>query len=624
MTETLANCVGISGKAVSRDLKLAVYRLPQFLREYLCVGPGASAKVPGKHNLGMTFKTDEAIGISQLFAGLAQPPLGLFLAANKSPKFVALDISDGNALDSIFKEPFASLACPFQDFDNGAEVNAGYPLSSPKRAAFREELENADYSILRQVAVVDGSLCRFLEGFGAGVAAITLMALAVFSVFLRFHLAVVANHLRPPLLSTQGSRIIRLSVRTASAVWEIAPVEVDAFAGVFRFMWLTIHHASTHVNILSIIVLAMPARKVYDSRMKTHNQQLTTAPDVPSSIQSLGGQARAAKLSPEERTEIARAAAEARWEREIDSEGILIPKATHSGELPIGSIKIPVAVLENGARVITQRGMFLALGRHKNPSRGQASIDNRPAFLAASNLNDFIPDELRRSWNPVPFRLPKGSGGYRGNIAFGYDAQILPMVCHVYLDARDAGKLTKHQVNVAKMAKVLLKGFSTVGIIALVDEATGYQEVRDRRALEAILDRYLRKEFAAWSKKFPDEFYQEIFRLNGWTWRGMQVGKPQVVGHYTNNLVWERLAPNLLQELRDRNPKNERGWRRAKHQQFLTEDVGDPALAQHLHALMALMRASSAWSDFKNLVQRAFPKKTSLPMFDAQLENGEE
>jgi hypothetical protein len=148
-----------------------------------------------------------------------------------------------------------------------------------------------------------------------------------------------------------------------------------------------------------------------------------------------------------------------------------------------------------------------------------------------------------------------------------------------------------------------------VGIIALVDEATGYQSTRDREALQAILDKYLRKEFAAWAKRFPDEFYREIFRLRGWDWNAMSVARPGVVGKYTNDIVYERLAPGILEELRQRNPVRESGHRKAQHHRLLTDEIGHPALAQHLHAVIGLMRASATWEGFKSLLDRAFPKK---------------
>jgi hypothetical protein len=126
------------------------------------------------------------------------------------------------------------------------------------------------------------------------------------------------------------------------------------------------------------------------------------------------------------------------------------------------------------------------------------------------------------------------------------------------------------------------KPSSSAGIIALIDEVTGYQEIRDREALQQILDKYLRKEYAAWAKRFPDDFYREMFRLRGWQWRGMKVNRPSVVGRYTKDLVYSRLAPGIPEELERHNPKDDKGNRKSKHHQWLTEDIGHPALAQHL------------------------------------------
>jgi P63C domain len=282
-----------------------------------------------------------------------------------------------------------------------------------------------------------------------------------------------------------------------------------------------------------------------------------------------------------------------------------IPQATHEGILHIGDAAIPCAVLEDGRRLLTQSGFMKALGRARQ-AKGRQYYDadvNMPAFLTAKNLKPFIPNNLAVTSTQVEFLRVKGGK------AFGYPAEILPKVCDVFLDADEAGALAHNQKHIAATAKMLMRGLAHVGIVALVDEATGYQEVRDRLALQAILDAYLRKELAAWAKRFPDEFYQQMFRLKGWQWRGMSVNRPSVVGRYTNDLVYERLAPGILEELRDRNPKDEKGQRLAKHHQWLTEDVGHPALAQHLHAVIGFMRASSTWESFYRMMQRAFPKK---------------
>lgn len=286
-------------------------------------------------------------------------------------------------------------------------------------------------------------------------------------------------------------------------------------------------------------------------------------------------------------------------------------EATHTGDLKLGNAVIPCAVLADGTRVLSRIGFLRAIGR-TGKAKGGRKYDEEskvPVFLTASNLKPFISSNLLEESEPIPFRIKTDKGLYAE--AMGYRATLLSEVCNVFIDAKDAGALRPNQLHIADACKLLSRGFQVVGITGLVDEATGYQEVRDRKALEAILDSYLRKEFAAWSKRFPDEFYKEIFRLRGWEWKGMKVNRPQVVGHYTNDLVWDRIAPGLRKALEVKNPKNERGQRRFRNPQWLTEDIGDPALAQHLYALMGLQRAcpDRGWKQFHDMVQRAFPKK---------------
>ena len=236
------------------------------------------------------------------------------------------------------------------------------------------------------------------------------------------------------------------------------------------------------------------------------------------------------------------------------------------------------------------------------------TVDGLPFFLQAEVLKPFISDELKVSTTPVLYR------GKTGQRSVGYDAMLLPMVCEVYLRFRDAslasaGKVPAQYAHIVQACDALMRGLAAVGIVALVDEATGYQETRDKQALRMLLDQYLRKELAAWAKRFPDEFYQNIFRLRGWTWKGMSVNRPQAVAQYTKDLVYARLAPGILKELEARTPRDESGNRKAKLHQWLTEDVGHPALAQHLHAVVGLMRVSSTWDQFMNMMDVAFPKK---------------
>jgi P63C domain len=323
-----------------------------------------------------------------------------------------------------------------------------------------------------------------------------------------------------------------------------------------------------------------------------------------------GGVARAAALSSEERQQIARKAADARW-------GTDIPQATHDGPLRIGNIELDAAVLPNGLRLLSQGTFLQALGRSRRPKAGTgglSTVDSLPFFLQAEQLKPFVSNELMLSTTPILFRMKSG------HRTIGYDAKLLPMVCEVYLRFRDdalaeTGRVPKQYAHIVRHCDALMRGLATVGIIALVDEATGYQDLRDRQALQAILDQYLRKEFAAWAKQFPDEFYREIFRLRNWTWRGMKVNRPQVVAKYTNDLVYARLAPGILEELRKKNPKNEKGYRKARHHQWLTESIGHPALAQHIFAVIAFMRSADGWADFKRRLDVALPKQGNNMQF---------
>lgn len=325
------------------------------------------------------------------------------------------------------------------------------------------------------------------------------------------------------------------------------------------------------------------------------------------SPQSLGGTARASKLSPEQRKEVASKAATVRWKNEKMNIGAQIAK--HEGILKIGDAELDVAVLEDGKRIISQGSVFKAFGR---PTRGVKSAPEggivMPAFMDAINLRPFISEDLMSVINRVAYK------SLAGNVVEGYDASILPLVCDVYLKAREEGVITRsNQLDTARKAEILVRSLAKVGIIALVDEATGYQEVRPRDALQAFLDKVISKELAAWAKKFPDEFYENIYKLRGWQWVGMSKNRFSVVAHYTRDLIYERLGDSILEELEKKTPRDDRGNRKNKFHQWLTDDVGNPMLAQHLHSIIMIQRLAIAngygWNKFVKMVDQVMPKK---------------
>lgn len=334
-------------------------------------------------------------------------------------------------------------------------------------------------------------------------------------------------------------------------------------------------------------------------------------------IQSRGGKARAEKLTKEERVDIARTAAATRWANDG------LPRATHDGDLKLDNRIIKAAVLPNGKRLLTQGTMLEAIGRSRAVKGGTGAFshdDGLPFFLQADQLNPFISDELRLATTPILFRLRDGRK------ALGYDAQLLPMVCDVYLKFRDAclegGKTVPRQYqHIVRACDLLMRAFANVGIVALIDEATGYQEVRDRMALQKILEKYITDEWAKWTKTFPDDFYRHLFRLKGLQYPPRNMKKPSYVGHWTNDIVYARLAPGVLDALRKVNPRDiASGFRRHKHHQHLTADYGHPALKEHLSNVIFLMKSCETDTDFRRRLDLAAPKQgetLSLPLGSA-------
>jgi hypothetical protein len=336
-------------------------------------------------------------------------------------------------------------------------------------------------------------------------------------------------------------------------------------------------------------------------------------PELPLPLAQQGGIARAAKLAAPERRRIAAEASVARWHA-----GAIILKATHGSPdrpLRIGDLEIPCYVLEGGTRVLAMTGMLKSLNMSLG-GEGRGAKNRLARFVETRGVGKYATEELRNKiLSPVLFRVAGGSG-ITGGIAYGYEATILADLCDAVLAARTADDLAPQQRHIAIRCEVLMRGFARTGIIGLVDEATGYQEVRDRRALEEILNKYLAEELRKYTTTFPDAYFREVFRLKKWNVPLSRRARPGAFAGVTNNIVYERLAPGLLDELQSRNPTDGHGKRKHKHFQFLSDDFGDPRLREHLDRLVFLMQACTSWPEFVRLLDRAAPRVNGVPELD--------
>jgi len=315
-----------------------------------------------------------------------------------------------------------------------------------------------------------------------------------------------------------------------------------------------------------------------------------------------GGKARAKNLTPEQRSEIARQAAIMRWQKQPDPDGL--PKAICGSDdqpLILGNAEIQCYVLDTEQRVVSQRGLKYGLGM--NATGGARRLTR---FVESLGLKGQAEQDLAtRINNPIRFRM------ISGGTAHGYEATLLADICDAVLDARKRGELSNRRKHMAEQCELLVRGFARVGIIALVDEATGYENFRKRHALAEILENFISDKLLDWAKRFPDEFYTEMFRLKGWDYESLKPGakKPGVVGRYTRDIVYQRLAPGVIEELERVNPTIGPGYRPTKHHQWLTEDIGHIELREHLAKVITVMKLSDNWSDFKSKLRKVLPKK---------------
>lgn len=325
-------------------------------------------------------------------------------------------------------------------------------------------------------------------------------------------------------------------------------------------------------------------------------------------IQSLGGKARAEKLSKARRREIAQTAAVTRWEHKAGDVPEVICGSPDQ-PLKIGDVQLDCYVLDDERRVIIQRGMLSALDMAQGTA-GRGDGDRLTRFLATKSINPFVPKSLSDViTEPIRFRV--GS-----SIAYGYEATVLADLCDVVLQARREGKLNYQQEHIAEQCEKLVLSFAKVGIIALVDEVTGYQYIRQRDALERLLEEFLSAELRRWVRTFPASYFKELCRLRNVPFRP-DMKLPQYFGHLTNDIVYRRLHPRVLQELQERTGRTGTGNRPNKLHQWLSEDAGHPKLLQHLGMVIGLMRISKTYAEFQKYLDVAGPVPSDLPLIAA-------
>lgn len=281
------------------------------------------------------------------------------------------------------------------------------------------------------------------------------------------------------------------------------------------------------------------------------------------------------------------------------------PKIWGKGPVRIYDVELDCYVLQDGTALLNKGKMMKAIGRKW---KGKSRTD-RPNFIGAVNLQPFIRPELEELLEGVDFY----DGG---TLISGYRADILPLVCNVYLEARQAGVLTDSQLPIAEQCEILLRSFARVGIVALIYEQLGFERYKHPDALRLLIESYLAEEVRKWAKEFPDELFFQMDRIYG-NLKTTSRGRPQYYAKFIRKYIYDPIEKGMvLDKLDERNPVTERGYRRDHHHSHLSEEMGLPALRSQIWQVIGVLKSSAGKPQFERGFHRLMGHSYQSSLFD--------
>lgn len=272
----------------------------------------------------------------------------------------------------------------------------------------------------------------------------------------------------------------------------------------------------------------------------------------------------------------------------------VLPVAQWQGELDMG---VPCFVLNDGRRIISRTGATSALTGLNN----QGSLET---YINVEPLAGYVPADL--SDQMVEFIIPEVTH----RKVMGLTAETFLELCTGYVRALEDGKLrTDRQREIAARAAAFLASCAKVGLIALIDEATGYQYQRAEDALRVKLRLFLEEEMRHWEKTFPDELWREFGRLTNW--KGTIHKRPKYWGHLVNELVYGYLDPDVAQWLRENQPQPRHG---RNYHQWLSAQYGLQKLIQHIWMLIGMASTCTTMNQLKAMMAERYGRQGVLFM----------
>lgn len=329
------------------------------------------------------------------------------------------------------------------------------------------------------------------------------------------------------------------------------------------------------------------------------------------SIQSKGGVARAKSLNTEQRREIAVQAARARWAKISDPS--VLPATSHRGPLTVGEISVDAYRLKDGRRVISKKGMADILGLKSTGGNSFLRSMTRPGIRSE------IPDETwEKIENPIFFKIvDPDSKTDTGITADGYEADTLIDCCKAIVSAYQSGKLHGRQYFLYVRAEVIMRAAAKLGITALVDAAVKYVPDHRKGEYQSLFEKFILDECREWEQEFPRKYLDMIYKIYGLKQVNPDTTKtPRFFGKFTRKYIYAPLAHSkggILEQIDKKNPVvYTNGGRKHKMHSFLSEEVGLPALRQHLWQVIGIGSICNSKDQFERNFYKAFPEAVPI------------
>lgn len=150
-----------------------------------------------------------------------------------------------------------------------------------------------------------------------------------------------------------------------------------------------------------------------------------------------------------------------------------------------------------------------------------------------------------------------------------------------------------------------------------------FDRVNEKKTILDMVDRvapsfqrFVNNVVNQYRKKFPSEFYDELFRLKGYKKDSKKPYiRPMIFAVYTLEVVYGRFPDGIVAYFNEVNPADETGFKIFKNHQWLNE-LGNEKLVTIISEAIALMKECKYWDEFKRTYAIKYGMPYQIAMFE--------